>query len=124
MSGPGPGYRDHPEHAVELFREGMRVKVLVAGEVIADSEDALTLCESDRPPVYYIPRIHVRMDRLVRSAYRSHCPYKGDASYFSLEGGRRIENAVWSYEDPYDEVGCIKDRLAFTPDRVDSIVTE
>jgi len=124
MAGPGPGYRKNPDHAVELSREGMRVKVLVAGEVIADTEDALTMRESDHPPVYYIPRRHVRMDRLVRSLHQSHCPYKGDASYFTLEGGRRIENAVWSYEDPYDEVGCIKDRLAFYADRVDSIVTE
>ena len=124
MSGPGPGYRANPEHQVELFREGMRVKVMVAGEVIADSEDTLTLRESDRAPVYYIPRVHVRMDRLVRSQHRSHCPYKGDASYFNLDAGKRVENAVWSYEDPYDEVGCIKDRLAFYSDRVDSIVAE
>jgi len=122
MAGPGPGYAQNPAHAVELCREGMHVTVVVAGEVIADSEDALTLRESDHAPVYYIPRRHVRMDRLVRSQHRSHCPYKGDASYYSLEAGRHIENAVWSYEDPYDEVGCIKDRLAFYADRVDSIV--
>jgi uncharacterized protein (DUF427 family) len=124
MAGPGPGYRKDPAHEVELLREGMRVKVLVEGEVIADSEDALTMRESDHAPVYYLPRRHVRMDRLVRSAHRTHCPYKGDASYFSLAGGRAIENAVWSYEDPYDEVGCIKDRLAFYADRVDTIVSE
>ena len=122
MAGPGPGYVQNPAHEVELFREGLHVTVRVGDEVIAESEDALTLRESDRPPVYYIPRRHVRMDRLVRSDHHSHCPYKGDASYFSLDAGRRIENAVWSYEDPYDEVGCLKDRLAFYPDRVDSIV--
>ena len=122
MAGPGPGYRKNPDHAVELSREGMRVKVLVAGEVIADTEDALTMRESDHPPVYYIPRRHVRMDRLVRSLHQSHCPYKGDASYFSIPaGGDRSLNAVWSYETPFEAMAQIKDYVAFYPDRVDEI---
>ena len=71
--------------------------------------------------VFYLPRRDVKMERLVPTTHRTHCPFKGDASYFTLSNGRTSENAVWSYEQPYDEVSLIKDRLAFYPDRVDSI---
>jgi uncharacterized protein (DUF427 family) len=73
------------------------------------------------PVVYYIPRSDVKMERLVRSAHHTYCPFKGQASYFSLKDGP--ENAVWSYEQPYDEMAALKDLLAFYPDRVDSITT-
>ena len=69
------------------------------------------------PVVYYIPRKDVKMDRLVRTSHRTHCPFKGDASYFSFKSGP--ENAVWSYEQPYDEMTFIKDLLAFYPDKVE-----
>ncbi len=94
----------------------MRVRVTFRGEVIADSRDAILLEESKYPPVYYLPRKDVRMDRLVRSSHRTHCPFKGDASYFSFEDGP--ENAVWSYEQPYDGVAAIRELLAFYPDKV------
>ena len=71
---------------------------------------------------YYFPRKDVRMDKLERSATTTECPFKGHASYYSLAGGP--DNAVWSYERPYDEVAIIKDRLAFYPNKVDSIVAE
>jgi uncharacterized protein (DUF427 family) len=67
------------------------------------------------PVVYYIPRHDVNMDRLARTAHRTHCPFKGDASYFSLVNGP--ENGVWSYEAPYDEMLAIQERLAFYPDK-------
>jgi len=98
-----------------------KVCVTVKGEVIAETQDALELKEGDYPAVYYIPRKDVKMDRLVRSSHKTHCPFKGDASYFSLKNGP--ENAIWSYEQPYDEMSAIKDRLAFYPDKVDSITT-
>lgn len=105
------------KHRIETRPAGVRVRVTFKGETIADSRDAIMLEESKYPPVYYLPRKDVRMDRLVRSSHRTHCPFKGDASYFSLKNGP--ENAVWSYEQPYDEVGVIKDRLAFYPDKVE-----
>lgn len=117
----GPGYRKHPEHRIETTRAGVRVRVTFNGEVIADSKDAITLEETGYDPVYYLPRTDVKMERLSRTTRRTHCPFKGDASYFTLSSGRTAENAVWSYEQPYDEVSVIKDRLAFYPDRVDSI---
>ena len=92
------------------------MRVSFRGELIADSRDAIRLEESKYPPVYYLPRKDVKMERLARSAHRTHCPFKGDASYFSLKGGP--ENAVWSYEQPYDAVGTIKELLAFYPDNV------
>jgi uncharacterized protein (DUF427 family) len=115
----GPGYRTHPEHRIEVKPAGVRVRVTSQGEVIADTRDALALKEADYPVVYYVPREDVKMDRLRRSSHRTHCPFKGEASYFSLVDGP--ENAVWSYEQPFDEMLAIKERLAFYPDKVESI---
>ncbi len=117
----GPGYSKHPEHRIEVKPAGLRVRVTFNGEVIADTRDALELKEGDYPVVYYLPRDDVKMDRLRRSSHRTYCPFKGEASYFSLADGP--ENAVWSYEQPYDEMLVIKARLAFYPDKVESITT-
>ena len=117
----GRGYQKNPEHRVETKRAGVRVQVIFNGEVIADSEDAIQLEESGYAPVFYLPRRDVKMELLSRTTHRTHCPFKGDASYFTLSNGRTSENAAWGYEQPYDEVSVIKERLAFYPDRVDSI---
>jgi uncharacterized protein (DUF427 family) len=99
---------------------GLRVQVKFRGEVIADTRDALEMKEGDYPIVYYVPRKDVKMDRLTRTSHTTYCPFKGHASYYSLANGP--ENAVWSYEQPYDEMLAIKERLAFYPDKVDGIV--
>ena len=99
-----------------------RVRVLFAGRVIADTTRALTLKEGNLPPVQYIPREDADMSLLERTAHKTHCPYKSDASYYSIHtSGRAAENAVWSYEDPYPAVAQIKGHLAFYPDRVERI---
>ena len=98
---------------------GQRVQVSYRGELIADSRDAVALEEGPYPVVYYIPRKDVRMDRLQRTSHRTHCPYKGDASYYSIQDGPA--NAVWSYEQPKEGMLSIKGLLAFYPDKVDSI---
>jgi len=114
-----------PDHPIAIEPNPGRVRVMLDGVVIADTHDALTLRESKYGPVQYIPRQDVRMDLLVRSTHETHCAYKGDASYYSIPmGGARATDAVWSYENPYDAVAPIKGRLAFYPDRVDSIVVE
>jgi uncharacterized protein (DUF427 family) len=118
----GPGYREHAEHRIETKPAGMRVQVTFNGEVIADTRDAIRFDEADYPAVYYIPRSDVKMERLSRTNHQTYCPFKGNASYYSLVNGP--ENAVWSYEKPYDEVLVIKEHLAFYPDKVDSIVTK
>ena len=114
-----PGFKKHPEHRIAIKPAAVRVRVTFRGEVIADTQNALRLEEGSYPAVYYIPRGDVKMERLARSSHRTYCPFKGEASYFSLAGG--AENAVWSYEKPYDEMAPIKDLVAFYPDKVDSI---
>jgi uncharacterized protein (DUF427 family) len=120
----GPGYAKHPDHRVDTNPARVRVQLVFNGEVIADTRDAITLEESGYPPVFYIPREDVKMQYLNRTDHRTYCPFKGDASYYSLSSGDRTErNAVWSYENPYDEVGAIRERLAFYPGKVDRIET-
>jgi uncharacterized protein (DUF427 family) len=114
---PAPGFKKHPEHRIETKPAKERVRVTFNGEVIADTREAIRMEEGSYPAVFYFPRKDVKMERLIRSSHRTHCPFKGDAAYFSLVNGP--ENAVWSYEQPYDEMSVIKERLAFYPDKVD-----
>ena len=119
----GPGYKSHPEHRVTTKPAGVRVRVTFNSELIVDTRDAIRLEESNHGVVYYLPRKDAKMDRLVRTSHRTYCPFKGHASYFSISDGPA--DAVWTYEEPYEEVSVIKDRLAFYPNKVDSItVTE
>ncbi|MCI0755202.1 DUF427 domain-containing protein [Teichococcus vastitatis] len=102
-----------------------RVVVSAAGRTVADSCAALILREPGRPAVFYLPREDAEMALLRRTAERSHCPYKGEASYFSIpHAGRSAENAVWSYEAPLEAVAAIRGHLAFYPERVDSIAVQ
>ena len=114
-----------PDHPIAIERNPNRVVILAAGRVIADTREALTLHEAHYPAVQYIPRKDVDMTLLSRTDRTTYCPYKGDASYFSVPlGGERSIDAVWSYETPYTVVAGIKDHLAFYPDRVDTIEIE
>jgi uncharacterized protein (DUF427 family) len=111
-----------PDHPISIAANPSRVVVKVGGKVIADTRDALTLREASYPAVQYIPRRDVDMAALTRSEHRTYCPYKGDASYYSIpEGGNRSINAVWTYETPFEAMAQIKDYVAFYPDRVDEI---
>jgi uncharacterized protein (DUF427 family) len=111
-----------PDHPITLAPNPARVVVTVAGQVIADTRAAVTLKEASYPPVQYIPREDVDMSKLARTDHATYCPYKGDASYYSIPaGGERSVNAVWTYENPYPDVVQIKDHVAFYPNRVDSI---
>ena len=110
------------EHPITIEANRSRVRVTAGGRVVADTTRALTLRESDSPPVTYVPRGDVDMSVLERSDNQSYCPYKGDAAYYDIAiGGGRGKNAVWTYEAPYQAVAEIKEYLAFYPDRVDSI---
>jgi uncharacterized protein (DUF427 family) len=111
-----------PDHPISIEANPSRVVVTVAGTIIADTRAALTLREASYPPVQYIPRRDVNMAALTRSEHTSYCPYKGDASYYSISaGGDRSRNAVWTYEAPFEAMAQIKDYAAFYPDRVDEI---
>jgi uncharacterized protein (DUF427 family) len=99
-----------------------RVVVRVDGLTIADSTHALVMRAPGTPDVQYIPWSEVDMARLVRTAHATHCPYKGDAAYWSIRTDARVvENAVWSYESPHSDVAAIAGHLAFYADRVDAI---
>jgi uncharacterized protein (DUF427 family) len=111
-----------PDHPITIEVNPSRVVVKVSGRIIADTRDALTLREASYPPVQYIPRRDVDMAVLARSEHTTYCPYKGDASYYSIPAGAdRSINAVWTYEAPFDAMAQIKDYVAFYPDRVDEI---
>jgi len=113
--------QDH-DHPITIEYNPSHVVVTLAGKVIADTRDALTLNEAAYPTVLYIPRKNVNMTLLERTDHATYCPYKGDCAYFSIPtGGARSVNAVWTYESPYESVKQIKDHLAFYPDRVDTI---
>ncbi len=99
-----------------------RIRVIVAGRVIAETSHALTLQEASYPAVQYIPREDVDMSLLESTDHVTYCPYKGECSYYSIPaGGERSANAVWTYETPYAAVAEIKNHLAFYRDRVDAI---
>jgi len=111
-----------PDHPITVVANPNRVVVSVAGAVVADTNRALVLQESRYPAVQYIPMADVDRTMLEPSDNSSYCPYKGEASYFSIPvGGERSVDAVWVYRAPYSAVATIKDHLAFYPDRVDAI---
>ncbi len=113
-------YREFPDYRVDLERRGARVVVRFNGEVVVDTENALVVQETKHDPVLYFPREDVRMELLERTDHETFCPFKGEASYWTLSAGdRRAENAVWSYEDPFDPVAGLKDYVAFYGDRVE-----
>ena len=117
-----PAHQQHPEHhVIESMVEG-RVRAEAGGECIADSTRVIKVEESGNPVRYYFPRADVRMEKLERTDLSTTCPFKGDASYFNLVvGGRTLANAVWSYENPYDEHAALKGRLAFYTDKIPEI---
>ncbi len=111
-----------PDHPITITPTEGHVVVKLAGKTVADTRRALTLQEASYPAVQYIPLADVDPDLLADSDHTTWCPYKGEASYYSLPiGGERSVNAIWSYRQPHDAVAEIKDHVAFYPDRIDSL---
>ena len=111
----------HPHYHLSFEPSEKRVKVVFNEVVIAKSDRAMVMRETRNPPVYYLPREDVRMDLLERTGHHTYCPFKGTASYWTLKvGDKTAENAVWSYEEPFEEVAQIKDYLAFYWNKVDA----
>jgi uncharacterized protein (DUF427 family) len=109
MKIPGP---DHP------------ISITPANERVVVTSRALVLQEASYKPVFYIPREDAKMAQFARTAHSTHCPYKGDASYYTINvGDREAENAIWSYETPFPAMKQIAGHLAFYPNRVDKIET-
>lgn len=116
MSNPSPGFRDRPEHTITVRPLGRRVTVTSDGTTLASSERALALKEHTYPEVIYVPFADIDFSKLSASDTGTHCPFKGDASYWSVKGG--ASDAMWAYRHPFDEVAGIKDHGAFYPSRV------
>jgi uncharacterized protein (DUF427 family) len=114
-----------PDHPITIERNPAHITVSVGGRVVADTRNALTLREASYPPVQYIPRKDVDMSLLQRTDHSTYCPYKGEASYYSIPvGGTKSVNAIWTYESAYPAVKDINEYVAFYPDRVDKIETQ
>ena len=114
-----------PDYHISFEPNNHRIRIIYNGVTIADSTRTVICRETRYPPVYYFPRADVRMDLLHRTVHHSHCPFKGNASYWALEvNGRSAENVVWSYEDPFPEAAPVKDYLAFYNDRMDAVLVD
>jgi uncharacterized protein (DUF427 family) len=111
-------------HPITVEPTGGRVVVRVGDQVVADSRHALTLQESTYPAVQYIPMADVDQGVLRRTDTATYCPFKGDASYYSVQtqGGEVVEDVIWTYEKPYAAVAEIADHVAFYPDRAEVTV--
>ena len=115
-----------PDHPITIEPTGVRVVARVGARIVADTTRALTLREANYPPVQYIPLEDVDQTLLEDSATQTYCPYKGDASYYSIgiaaDDSALMTDAVWVYREPYDAVADIAGHVAFYTDRVDVAV--
>jgi len=122
LSQQSPILAGTPDHPITITASPHRVRVTFGGRVVADTRRALSLVEASYGPVLYIPPEDVDVTALARTDHKTHCPYKGDASYYSIRAGdRNSQNAVWSYERPIEAVAAIAGYMAFYPSRVDSL---
>ena len=127
MPNPAPGFANRPDYRVDLLPESRRVKVVFGDVTIAESSAALRCEETGHGPVHYFPEKDVRLDLLRPTDHHTRCPYKGEASYWTIEvpagdgSVRRSENAVWAYPAPYDEVPGLAGHYAFYTTRVDAV---
>jgi uncharacterized protein (DUF427 family) len=123
-----PGFEKHPGYMVHIEKSPRRVRVEWGGEIVADSTATLMVRESDHVPVYYFPRSDVRMELLTSTEQSTYCPFKNNASYWSINvpgnvpgnlTDQTLEDAVWSYEAPFEEVSALKDHFAFYWNKMD-----
>ena len=113
-------YHEFPGYRVDLVPNGERVRVRFHGEVVADSRRTLSVQETKHEPVVYFPKDDVRSEFMERTDHETFCPFKGEASYWTLRvGDYASENTIWGYEDPFEEVAKLAGYVAFYSDRVD-----
>lgn len=116
---PSPGFRARPDHAITLELFAGTVSVSVEGVEVARTKKAMVVREEGHKPAYYVPVEDIDGDHLVRSSHVSRCPFKGTASYWNLRvGDHEIDNAVWAYETPYDELLELAGLAAFFDSKV------
>jgi uncharacterized protein (DUF427 family) len=108
-----------PDHPISITPNPRRVRVSAGGVVVAETTQALTLKEANYPAVQYVPRQDANMALIKRTDRTTHCPYKGDATYFSIVAdGKTLENSIWTYETPFPTMAAITGYLAFYPDKL------
>jgi len=121
MANPAPGFKKYPDHEITIEPLDGSVEVTAKGQMIAYSNRAVILTEATYPPVIYMPLGDV-LAPIDRTETATHCPFKGDASYYAVTvEGETIQDALWAYEAPFDEMRVITGFAAFYPDRVDAI---
>lgn len=119
MLNPAPGFRTHPDHTIEFAPAGKQIRVSFRGKTIAQTSDAIVLYETGYSPVFYIPMADIEKSLLTPGSRHSRCPFKGEASYRGIAvGAEEVDNAMWFYDDPYDEVIQIAGHAAFYPEKV------
>jgi uncharacterized protein (DUF427 family) len=117
-----PGHREHPQHKVLEKPVHGKMRAQLGADVFAESTSVIEVDEDQNPPRYYFPRQDVRMDRLAPSPTRSYCPFKGEASFFSMElGDGPLPDVAWAIETPYDEHADLKGRIAFYSEKFDGL---
>ncbi len=110
-----------PDYTFTFTRHPHRVRAVIGGVAVADSDRVMVLAETRLAPVFYFPREHVRMDLMRPTAHRTHCPFKGNARYWSFQAGDgEVSNVMWSYEDPVPEAAAIAGYVAFYANLVDA----
>jgi len=115
-----PAFDEHPEHSITLDEEARRMRARYGDRTLAESAAALVVREGHYPPVVYFPHEDVDWSQLEATAHSSHCPFKGDACYWSIrDAGADGENAAWSYPAPFDQVADLRGRVAFYSGRVE-----
>jgi len=118
-------FQKYPEHRIEIDAERVHARVTRNGRVLAETTAGLNMKEGKYPAVVYIPREDVFMQHLEPTDHSTHCPFKGDASYFDVGtseksgDGEPIREVAWSYETPFDQMAAIRGHLAFYADRVE-----
>jgi uncharacterized protein (DUF427 family) len=109
-----PGHLQHPDHKVLEKHSRDHFQVTIDGKIIAESNDVIEVDEDESPPRFYFPRSDVKMDLLDRTDTTTKCPFKGAAHYYSIkEGDKTLGDAVWTYEEPFEEHQDLRGRLAF-----------
>jgi uncharacterized protein (DUF427 family) len=110
-------------HTIDIKELDAHVVVEIDGVVVAESGEVVVLRETGLPPRYYLPLEHVRSDVLRETPKQTECPWKGEASYWSVElDDATHDNVVWTYTSPIESAAAIEGRLAFFNERVDHII--
>ena len=116
--GPAPGIEAQAPHQISIEKADVRWQVRVGDALLAASENALVLSETNYSPAIYFPAADVFLDQLVAADINTSCPFKGEASYFRLAAEERGDVVAWSYPNTYDDVAAIRGHVAFYTDRV------